>query len=125
MCGLDVTHQALATDDVLATLRGLETPLARIVVDLLGFFADRYKSLWDFPAAPVHDPVAVARVIDPSVVRCVPAHVAVELRGEHTRGATVVDRYGVTGEQPNAQVAVDLDHAGFWALVVEAVRVLG
>ncbi|HWH92565.1 MAG TPA: nucleoside hydrolase [Baekduia sp.] len=124
MCGLDVTHQALATDDVLADLRAVGTPLATIVVDLLGFFAERYRQLWDFPAAPVHDPVAVARVIDPAIVRCVPAHVAVELHGTHTRGATVVDRYGVTGEPPNAQVAVELDHGGFWALVVDALRTL-
>jgi purine nucleosidase/pyrimidine-specific ribonucleoside hydrolase len=125
MCGLDVTHQALATEEVLADLRALGTPLARTVVDLLGFFADRYASLWGFPAAPVHDPVAVARLIDRRVVRCVPAHVAIELAGTHTRGATVVDRFGVTGEEPNAQVALELDHSGFWALVIEAVRVLG
>jgi inosine-uridine nucleoside N-ribohydrolase len=125
MCGLDVTHQALATDEVLGQLRAIGTPLAGIVVELLGFFAERYRRLWDFPAAPVHDPVAVARVIDPAIVRCVPAHVAVELDGTHTRGATVVDRYGVTGQAPNAQVALDLDHEGFWALVIEAVRTLG
>jgi purine nucleosidase/pyrimidine-specific ribonucleoside hydrolase len=125
MCGLDVTHQALATDDVLDRLRALDTPLARILVELLGFFAARYRELWDFPAAPVHDPVAVARVIDPSVVGCVDAHIAIELDGTHTRGATVVDRYGVTGQAPNARAAVELDHARFWALVVDAVRALG
>jgi inosine-uridine nucleoside N-ribohydrolase len=125
MCGLDVTHQALATEEVLARLAALGTPLARTVVQLLEFFAGRYRSIWGFPAVPVHDPVAVARVIDPRVVGCVPAHVAVELHGTHTRGATVADRFGVTGAAPNAQVALDLDHAGFWSLVVEAVRALG
>jgi len=125
MCGLDVTHQALATEDVLGPLRALGTPLAGTVVDLLGFFADRYRGIWGFEAAPVHDPVAVARVIDPAVVGCVAAHVAVELHGTHTRGATVVDRYGVTGAEPNAQVAVQLDHGGFWALVHDAVATLG
>ena len=125
MCPLDVTHQALATEEVLRDIEAIGTPLARLVVQLLGFFADRYKELWDFPAAPVHDPVAVARVIDPAVVRCVPAHIAVELHGTHTRGATSVDRYGVVGEAPNAQVAIDLDHGAFWALVVDAVRTLG
>src|SRR3954447_22244134 len=78
MCPLDVTHQALATDDVLAELRTIGTPLATMVVELLGFFAQRYKDLWDFPAAPVHDPVAVARVIDPALVGCVAANVVIE-----------------------------------------------
>jgi len=125
MVGLDVTHQALATDEVLAALTALGTPLARTVVGLLGFYADRYRDVFGFPAAPVHDPVAVARVIAPAVVGCVPANVAIERAGEHTRGATVVDRFGVSGREPNAQVATTLDAPGFWALVHDAIRTLG
>jgi purine nucleosidase len=125
MCGLNVTHQALATEEVLERLTGLGTPLADTVVRLLGFFRDRYRDLWGLPAPPVHDPVAVARVIDPSLVRCEEAHVAVELHGTHTRGATVCDRFGVRGRTPNALVAMELDAAGFWDLVVDAVDRLG
>lgn len=125
MCPLDVTHQALATPEALAEIRAIGTPLATMVVDLLGFFADRYNKLWGFPAAPVHDPVAVARVIDPALVGCVEANVVVELAGTYTRGATVVDRFDATGRPRNARVALELDHAGFWALVVDAVRRLG
>jgi inosine-uridine nucleoside N-ribohydrolase len=120
--GLPVT---LATDEVLERLRGLGTPLADTVVGLLGFFRDRYRDLWGLPAPPVHDPVAVARVIDPELVRCEEAHVAVELHGTHTRGATVCDRFGVSGRTPNALVAMELDAAGFWELIVAAVGQLG
>jgi inosine-uridine nucleoside N-ribohydrolase len=125
MCGLNVTHQALATDAVMARLRALGTPLAETVVGLLGFFRDRYRELWGLEAPPVHDPVAVARVIDPALVRCEDAHVAVELHGTHTRGATVCDRFGVRGLAPNAKVALELDAVGFWELVVAAVDRLG
>ncbi|MET0510500.1 MAG: nucleoside hydrolase [Thermoleophilaceae bacterium] len=125
MCGLNVTHQALATDAVLNRLRALDTPLADTVVLLLEFFADRYRDIWGLPAPPVHDPVAVARVIDRGLVRCEDAHVAVELHGTHTRGATVCDRFGVRGRSPNAKVAIDLDAPGFWDLVVAAVDSLG
>jgi purine nucleosidase len=125
MCGLNVTHQALATEAVLERLGTLGTPLADTVVQLLGFFRDRYRDIWGLPAPPVHDPVAVARVIDPELVRCEEAHVAVELHGTHTRGATVCDRFGVTGRIPNARVAVELDAPAFWDLVVSAVDRLG
>jgi purine nucleosidase/pyrimidine-specific ribonucleoside hydrolase len=125
MCGLNVTHQALATEAVLERLRGLGTPLAETVVRLLVFFRDRYRDIWGLPAPPVHDPVAVARVIDPELVRCEEAHVAVELHGTYTRGATVCDRFGVRGRTPNARVAMELDAAGFWDLVVGAVDRLG
>lgn len=125
MCGLDVTHQALATPEVLAGLTALRTPLARTVVDLLGFFADRYRELWGFAAPPVHDPVVIARLIDPGLVGCVPANIVIECAGTFTRGATVVDRFGVTGRAPNAQVALELDAPGFWRLVTDAVGALG
>jgi purine nucleosidase len=125
MCGLNVTHQALATEAVLDRLLGLGTPLADTVVRLLSFFRDRYRDLFWLPAPPVHDPVAVARVIDPELVRCEEWHVAVELHGKWTRGATVCDRFGVTGRTPNANVAVDLRVEAFWELVIAAVDRLG
>jgi inosine-uridine nucleoside N-ribohydrolase len=125
MCGLNVTHQALATADVLDRIAALDTPLARICVDLLTFFADSYRRVFGFAAPPPHDPVAIARVIDPAIVTTVETNVAVELAGVHTRGATVVDLHGVTGRPPNAQVAVDLDTGRFWDLVVAAIAALG
>jgi purine nucleosidase/pyrimidine-specific ribonucleoside hydrolase len=120
-----VTHQALATRAVLDRIAALGTPLARICVDLLTFFADRYRRVFGFDAPPLHDPVAVARVIDPSVVPTVEANVAVELTGMYTRGATVIDLHQVTGRPPNARVAVGLDADRFWDLIVTAIAILG
>jgi inosine-uridine nucleoside N-ribohydrolase len=125
MCGLNVTHRALATGDVLGRIAALGTPLARICVDLLTFFSASYRRVFGFEAPPLHDPVAVARVIDPAMVTTVEANVAVELAGTHTRGATVVDLHGVTGRQPNAQVATGLDVHRFWDLIVTAIAALG
>ncbi len=98
---------------------------AGICVELLTFFAGRYRRVFGFDAPPLRDPVAVARVIDPAMVTTVEANVAVELAGTHTRGATVVDLHGVTGRQPNARVAVGLDADRFWDLIVAAVATLG
>jgi inosine-uridine nucleoside N-ribohydrolase len=125
MCGLNVTHRALATGDVLGRIAALGTPLARICVDLLTFFSASYRRVFGFEAPPLHDPVAVARVIDPAMVTTVEANVAVELAGTHTRGATVVDLHGVTRRRPNAQVATGLDVHRFWDLIVTAIAALG
>jgi inosine-uridine nucleoside N-ribohydrolase len=125
MCGLNVTHLALATGEVLDRIAALGTPLARICVDLLTFFADSYRRVFGFDAPPLHDPVAVARVIDPTVVTAVEANVVVELAGSHTRGATVIDLHKVTGRQPNARVATGLDVDRFWQLIVAAIAALG
>ena len=86
-------------DDAMAILLAAASP----AIELLTFFAGSYRRVFGFDAPPLHDPVAVARVIDPAMVTTVEANVAVELAGTHTRGATVVDLHGVTGRQPNAR----------------------
>ncbi|MEW2355521.1 nucleoside hydrolase [Spirillospora sp. NPDC029432] len=122
MCGLDVTHQALATPEIFDRLHAIGGLLPATLGGLLRFFAGAYEKVYEMPAPPVHDPVAIAAIIDPDVVRLVDAPVAVELTGEHTRGATVVDLHGVTGAEPNVQVALDLDAARFWDLMLNAIR---
>jgi purine nucleosidase/pyrimidine-specific ribonucleoside hydrolase len=125
MCGLNVTHQALVTDDVLVRFDRIGTPLARVCIEWMTFFASTYQELFGFAAPPLHDPVAVARVIDPATVRCVEANLVVETQGEWTAGATVVDLDRYTGRPPNALVAVELDRAAFWDRIVDAITTLG
>jgi purine nucleosidase/pyrimidine-specific ribonucleoside hydrolase len=125
MCGLNVTHQALATPDVIARLAALRTDLADACVDLITFFASAYREVFGFPHPPVHDPVAVAYAIDPSIVRTTPASVVVEVVGEHTRGATVVDFDRRNPRTPNADVALTIDVEPFWSMIIDAVRASG
>jgi len=125
MIGLDVTHQALATDEVTARIAALDTDVARMVVDLIRFFESTYRREYSFPFAPVHDPVAVATVIRPEIVTLREVFVAVETRGEWTTGETVVDLHGRYRRPANAKVAVDLDVDGFWDLVLDALRRVG
>ncbi|MFC0529569.1 nucleoside hydrolase [Phytohabitans kaempferiae] len=122
--GLNVTHQALVTPEVVTRFRALDTPLAEACVQLMTFFASTYDRVFGLPGPPLHDPIAVARVAEPALVRCVPAPVAIELTGVHTRGATVVDLHHRTGTPDNALVATGLDVAPFWDLVVGAVAAL-
>jgi purine nucleosidase/pyrimidine-specific ribonucleoside hydrolase len=125
MSGLNITHQALATPEVLDRIAKLDTKLAHTIVDLLKFFADTYRDVFGMPDPPVHDPVALAIIIDMTVAKLVSAPVAVELSGELTRGATVVDLHGTTGQKPNVDVAMELDVEKFWNLLIDAIEALG
>ncbi len=125
MIGLNLTHQALATDEVVARILALGTPLAETVAGWFAFFGETYRTLFGFPAPPVHDPCAVALVAEPATVRTVESFVAIETEGAWTRGATVVDLDDRLGEAPNARVAVELDVARFWDLVIDAIARLG
>lgn len=120
MIGLNVTHQALATEEVVARIRAIGSRLATTIADLLAYFASTYERIWGLPAPPVHDAVAVARVIDPELVNCVRAPISIETRGEFTSGATVVDRYDRTGRPPNAMAGTSVDVERFWELMIDA-----
>jgi inosine-uridine nucleoside N-ribohydrolase len=119
MIGLDVTHTALATPEVRSRVRALGTPVAHLVDDLLGFFAETYLRVFGFAAPPLHDPCAVAHVVDSTLLRTQPMRVEIELRGEWTLGRTVCDAHGVTGRPANAQVGVGIDAPRFWDLLIE------
>jgi purine nucleosidase len=125
MVGLNLTHRALATAAVIARMRSLGTRLGDTVAGWFEFFGSTYRSLFGAGAPPVHDPCAVAVVAEPAVVRSVDAFMAVETEGRWTRGATVVDLRGRYGREPNARIAMELDAARFWDVVVAAVERLG
>lgn len=125
MVGLNVTHQALVTPDVVRRMHAVGTRVADVCAELMTFYAAAYERVFGLSGPPLHDPMAVAVVIDPSVVGRVPAPVRVETAGTYTSGATVVDLHHVTGEPDNALVAVDVDVPRFFDLVIEAIARLG
>ncbi|GAB79221.1 purine nucleosidase [Austwickia chelonae] len=125
MVGLDVTHQALATPDIHDRIVALDTGPARFTGELLDFFGRTYRDVFGFDHPPVHDPCAVVHVIDPDVVRAVPAPVVVETTGTHTLGMTVVDLRAPAPPGCPTQVALELDRGHFWEIVEEALEHLG
>jgi purine nucleosidase/pyrimidine-specific ribonucleoside hydrolase len=125
MVGLNLTHQALATAEVIARIEALSSELSGVVSAWLTFFGTTYRTRFGFAAPPVHDPCAVALVAAPGLVATVDAFVAIETEGRWTGGATVVDLDGRLGERPNARVATTLDVPRFWDLVLDAVARLG
>lgn len=117
---LEVTHQALATDAVLGRIAALDTAVARMSEALMRYFAETYQQVFGFDAPAVHDPCAVAAVIDPTLVHVAPMNVAVDLGSSLSLGRTVCDVYGTTGRERNADVGIGLDVDGFWDLLIGA-----
>jgi len=119
MSGLDVTHQAGAGPRERARLRATGR-VGHVVAGFLDFFAATYESVFGFDAPPLHDPVAVAAVLEPGLLKTRPMRVDIECESDLTRGETVCDFYGVTGMAPNAEVGVELDRERFFRLLYGA-----
>jgi len=74
------------------------------------------------PGVVTADALAMAVALDPGIVaKAETRHVAIELAGALTRGATVVDWEGRLGNAPNARIVLNVDHGRFEALVAAAV----
>jgi purine nucleosidase len=125
MVGLDLTHDALATPAVVAAIAAVGTAPARFVGELLDFFGETYRDQQGFEHPPVHDPCAVAFVIDPTVMQVTRVPLDIELTGTLTLGMTVADFRAPAPADCTTQVAGKLDHSRFWALVVDALERIG
>lgn len=121
MVGLDVTMQVLIEAPHYAELAAIDTPLGRLVHDWLRFYEKLHRNSMGVGGA-MHDPLALALAIDPSLVRTRPAHIAVELAGTTTFGATVADFWRERGEDDNAQIAHEVDADRFFKLMFDLLR---
>lgn len=111
---LDVTTQVRIERSQLARLRAGDA-LAQVVADQVGRYLGYRERDWTH----MHDPLAVAAVLRPDLLRTFPMHVHVETRGEYTRAATVAVLAG--DAQPHApviDVALEVDAPAFetWML---------
>ena len=109
--GLDVTRQTVLLPGHLAELarRCEGAPHAPA---LLGFLTDSTRHYFEFIEARegrryfvMHDPLAIAAAIDPTLIDTTAVAVGVEIAGTLTQGMTVADWRGVWRRPPNAQVA--------------------
>jgi inosine-uridine nucleoside N-ribohydrolase len=123
MVGLDVTQKALLTGAHLETL-ARSGPLGRVVAELyyacLPFYRKRYG--WD--GAPVHDAVALAHVIDGSLLTTELCGVLVDTGPGPSRGRTHVDLRRQMDWSPARHVATEIDAGRFLTLLVERIAAL-
>ena len=89
MVGLNLTRQAPATPERIERIRNLGNRTGRVMADLSPGSAMPVTCWTAHPAVFLYDPCAVAWLIQPELVRSQMLHVAIELKGEYTRGMTV------------------------------------
>ncbi len=119
---LDATHRALVSLDDCAHLRALGTPAGEAAARFTERRIHGYDTTqpMDRPhAAPVHDALAVAAIVDRSVITTQHLHVDVETHGELTVGETVVDTNSRSRKEPNVDFALDADEPKFVAMLLE------
>ena len=137
MIGSDVGERTLITRTHLAQLQSLHGPESEFVSKLADFYLTRSEKS-GYSGAAMYDPLAVATVIDPTLVTLKDMHVDVETKGEFTRGETVANRMGsnennvlhgdhyeidgVVELKPNARVCLASDAERFLQLFINRIK---
>jgi inosine-uridine nucleoside N-ribohydrolase len=122
MVPLDATHEALVSKQACDAMEALGTPAGLAASRFIGRRIKAYDAnqpMAEQNAAPVHDAVCVAYLVDPTVITTEHRHVAVETHGALTIGRTVVD-INFRGEHPpNCHFAFHADRHKFVAMLLD------
>jgi purine nucleosidase len=101
---LDVTTKTLIRAEHVARIKAAGTPLHLAVADQV----ERYPRFAANGKTALHDPLAAAVIVDPSLVEFVDVNVAVETQGRLTTAATVF-RAPTETAPANARLAISVD----------------
>jgi len=113
---------AAAPDDALApSMSVASNPVIRFIADALRWYYEFHERYDGFYGAFIHDPLAVAAALDPTLITTDALYVDVETRGELTTGMTVTDRRRLTGKPPNIDVAASAHIDTFLERLVERI----
>ncbi len=124
--GLDVTRKTIIDESDVAAISSRSAGkahgpvLARFLADSSRAYFERMEKTYGQRIFTMHDPLALAVALDPTLVETRRAALDVVTSGRRTTGATNVDWRGQWGRLANAEVAVAVDAERFRSLFFEA-----
>ena len=137
MIGSDVGERTLIMRKHLVELQAAHGAESDFIAKLADFYLTRSEKS-GYQGAAMYDPLAVATVIDSSLVTLKDMHVDVETKGEFTRGETVANRMGsdendvlhgdhyeidgIIELKPNARVCMASDAERFLQLFISRIK---
>lgn len=125
MIGLDVTRKVLCYPEIVERMARADTCASRLFVDLMGHFCRTQKEVFGWEGGPLHDPVTIASLLDPTLVVTKPMNVRIDLSHGESYGRTNCDAFSYLGLPATADVAVDIDVPRFWDIIETGLRRYG
>ncbi len=117
MVPLDVTHKAILPPEALKSLRAVGSAVADACVGMAEFYQTYDVAKYGIEGAIMHDPCAVAYLVDPTLFTGKALSVGIEHANESEIGNTYVRS---DGSPPNATVLFDVDAPRLMDLLVSA-----
>jgi inosine-uridine nucleoside N-ribohydrolase len=122
--GLDVCNQVEISLEQQLSVWQAQSPATRLLETLTPCLKRSYNQrglLRHSGGVRYNDMPAIAYVIDASLFTCRDVYILIETQGHYTRGQTVADMEGQSGEKPNVTAAFEVDVSRLTALWIERV----
>tara|TARA_Y100001970_G_scaffold264603_1_gene351380 strand:+ start:581 stop:1525 length:945 start_codon:yes stop_codon:yes gene_type:complete len=121
MVGLDVTHKVYLEETDLSPLKEIGSSRADFLLNIIHYISNAYEKLTGWNRCVLHDPLAAGVCLYPDLIKTKKLYTDVEIKGELTRGMTVVDRRGrKSPEKENVRVAIEVDSQRFKLQLMES-----
>lgn len=126
--GLDVCNLVEISAEEQQRVWLTKTPASKLLENATPFIIEAYRRdnrLLHPDGVKYNDVTAMAYVVEPSLFERKELYVRIETHGSLTRGQTVADQTGVTGQLPNVTMAVDVKARRLAELWVHCLEELG
>lgn len=122
MIGLDVTRKALCYPEIVDRMGKIDNVASKLFVDLMAHFNKSQKEIFGWEGGPLHDPITIAYLIDPTVLTTKPMYATIDIRSIDSYGRTNCDYFNYFKKEPTADIAIDIDVERFWDIVEESLK---
>ena len=119
--GLDVTMNVCVEKEEYAKLRAINTDLSNLVVDWCLFYEKLHRGTMGVGGA-LHDPLVIAAIIEPSIIKSKPVTLHIETFGEQMRGATVADYWNPNNSHSSVYAALEVDSKRFFTILYDLLK---
>jgi len=122
MVGLDVTRKVLVLPSVVERMEKVNNRASNMFTQLMKVFNENQKRVFGFEGAPLHDPVTIAYLIDPTLLEIKHVHCEIDIDHGFSYGRTNCDMFSYLGLEKNTYVASGINVNRFWDIIEEALR---
>lgn len=115
---LDVTYQCILTTDHLEKITEARSEIRNFIFDSTRFYMEFHEDYQGIKGCAINDPLAVAILLDPTLVKNRDYYLTIELTSPTSKAKTIADHYGLLKSAPNAKVSMEVDVERFMELFI-------
>ena len=122
MVGLDVTRQVLVLPEIISRMEKINNKASILFSKLMKVYNENQKRTFGFSGGPMHDPVTIAYLIDPTVIETKFVHCDIDISHGTSYGRTNCDMFDYLHMKKNTNVAVRIDVEKFWQIIETGIK---